>query len=261
MNEELRLAADAARKAGALILHHYAADDQEVRDKGHDNPVTAADLEADACLKEMLLGAYPQCGWLSEETADAPERLARELVWIVDPIDGTKEFIERIPEFVVSIALVRAGEPVVAAMYNPACDDLFIATKGGGAFLNGQRVFCTETAELERAVLIVSRSETKRGEIDPFLPHLREVRPTGSVAYKLALVAAGQADINISVQPKNEWDVCAGDLLIREAGGQMLDLDGCVRCYNQEDPHIKGGLVAGNLCVTRSMLELMAELG
>ena len=259
MRDELKLAMEAARSAGALTLKYYQGR-YELSDKGHDNPVTTADLEADAHLKEMLLGTYPDYGWLSEETADNPARLERETVWIVDPIDGTKEFVEGVPEFVVSIALVEGGEPTVAAMYNPAADELFVAARGGGSFLNGKRVFCTNLSNLGQAALIVSRSETKRGEIDPFLPHLREVRPIGSVAYKLALVAAGRADLNISVQPKNEWDVCAGDLLVREGGGQMLDLEGQVRLYNQEDPHIKGGLVAGNSPLTEAMLELIKEV-
>ena len=259
MRDELKLAMEAARSAGALTLKYYRGR-YDVRDKGHDNPVTTADLEADEHLKEMLLGTYPDYGWLSEETADNPTRLKQENVWIVDPIAGTKEFVEGIPEFVVSIALVEGGEPTVAAMYNPAADELFVASRGGGSFLNGKRVFCTDLSGLDQAALIVSRSETKRGEIDSFLPYLQEVRPVGSVAYKLALVAAGQADLNVSVQPKNEWDVCAGDLLVREGGGYMLDLEGQVRLYNQEDPHIKGGLVAGNLQLTEAMLKLVKEV-
>jgi myo-inositol-1(or 4)-monophosphatase len=259
MRDELKLAMEAARTAGAITLKYYGGH-YDVRDKGHDNPVTTADLEADKYLKEMLLGAYPDYGWLSEETADNPARLDQDTVWIVDPIDGTKEFLEEIPEFVVCIALVERGEPTVAAMYNPASDDLFTASHRGGSFLNGKRVFCTESTRLDQASLIVSRSETKRGEIDPFLPHLQQVRPVGSVAYKLALVAAGQADLNVSVQPKNEWDVCAGDLLVREAGGRMLDLEGQVRLYNQETPLIKGGLIAGNMQLTEEMLKLVKEV-
>jgi myo-inositol-1(or 4)-monophosphatase len=260
MRDELKLAIEAARTAGSITLKYYGGH-YDVRDKGHDNPVTTADLEADKYLKEMLLGAYPDYGWLSEETADNPARLEQDTVWIVDPIDGTKEFLEGVPEFVVSIALVECGEPTVAAMYNPSADDLFIASRGGGSFLNGKRIFCTELSRLDQASLIVSRSETKRGEIDPFLPHLREVRPVGSVAYKLALVAAGQADLNISVQPKSEWDVCAGDLLVREAGGRMLDLEGQIRLYNQENTRIQGGLAAGNIQLIEEMLKLVKEVG
>lgn len=259
MRDEVQLASEAARQAGQITLKYYGGK-YDVRDKDQDNPVTTADLEADAYLRQILLDAHPDYGWLSEETADSPERLTREALWIVDPIDGTKEFLDEIPEYVVSIALVEGGEPTVGIIYNPPRDELFVAARGGGTHLNGQRVFCSECTELDQATLIVSRSEVKRGEIDPFLPHLDKVEPVGSVAYKLALVAAGAADFNLSVQPKNEWDVCAGDLLVREAGGCMLDLEGQVRRYNQKDPLIAGGLVAGNESLANRALQLIAEV-
>ena len=259
MRDKLELALDAGRKTGALTLEYFGRQ-AHVRDKGGGHPVSAADLEADTLLKEILLGACPDYGWLSEETADDPRRLHKETVWIVDPIDGTREFLQRIPEYVVSIALVRQGEPVVGVIFNPARDDLYAAVRGGGAFLNGKRVFCSATSRLDQATLIVSRSEAGRGEVDSFHPHLGRVRPLGSVSYKLASVAAGQGDLNLSVQPKNEWDVCAGDLLVREAGGRMLDLKGRVRRYNQLNPRIDGGLVAGNQALTSAMLELIGEI-
>jgi myo-inositol-1(or 4)-monophosphatase len=260
MRDELKLAIAAARRAGALTLEYYGGKYQ-INYKEWRDPVTGADLAANTCLKELLLGAYPQYGWLSEETADSTQRLEAERLWIVDPIDGTREFVASIPEYAVSVALVEAGEPVVGVIYNPAADQLFAAVKGGGTFLNGKRVFCSEAPSLDRATLIVSRSETKRGEIEPLRPHLKEVKPLGSVAYKLAAVAAGLGgDFNVSVQPKSEWDVCAGDLLVREAGGQMLDLEGQVRRYNQPDPLIQGGLVAGNPNLVRAMLDLLSSL-
>ena len=274
MKDELRIAMDAPREAGALMLRHYGGE-YDVRNKagrsqdraeGADlrasdyDPVTSADLEADTHLREVLGGTYPEYGWLSEETADSPARQQRNMVWIVDPMDGTKEFLDGLPEFVVSVALVEAGEPVVAVMYNPVTECMYSAVKGGGAFADGTRVFCSDVTDLGQASVLVSRSEDARGEIDPLRPHLGEVRPVGSVAYKLALVAAGHSDLNVSVQPKNEWDVCAGDLLVREAGGQMVDLQGRVRLYNQPDPLIRGGLVAGSATLTRGMLRLVSEL-
>ena len=107
--------------------------------------------------------------------------------------------------------------------------------------------------------MLVSRSETRRGETKPLQPHLGRISPVGSVAYKLALVAAGQADLSASVRPKKEWDVCAGDLLIREAGGEMLTLSGQVRTYNQADPLIPGGLVAANSGLARQMLTVLQD--
>ena len=274
MRTELKVAVEAARGAGRVLLSHYgrSADvlDKQtgivdhrsgagLRDAEYD-PVTQADREADTLLRELLLAAFPEYGWLSEETVDSRERLGREWVWIVDPIDGTKEFISQVGEFVTSIALVEEGIPVVAVMYNPVADVLYSALRGGGCFANGKRVFCTEVGDLRRAVLTVSRSEAARGEVDPLRPYVAQVRAVGSVAYKLAVVAAGEADLNVSVQPKNEWDVCAGDLLIREAGGVMLDLNGRVREYNQADPLIEPGLVAGNEATARHLLTLLEQL-
>ena len=269
---ELELAMSAAREAGELVLNHYGGDftvrnkqansAQEkpisVRASDYD-PVTSADLEADACLKKLLSSTNSGWGWLSEETADSADRLQRETVWIVDPMDGTKEFLEGIPEFVVSIALVEHGVPIVAVIYNPPTDDMFSAIRGGGTFLNGKRVFCTDTTELTCATVGVSRSEKTRGEVDPFEAHVCEIKPIGSVAYKLAVVASGGTDLNISVQPKNEWDVCAGDLLVREAGGIMLDLAGAVRTYNQPDPLISAGLVAGNRGLAEAALQILSS--
>ncbi len=277
MKEEFTVVMDAARRAGSLILEFYEGD-YDVRDKQQNrddggtvtgakqlrdadyDPVTSADRAADDSLRRDLLQAFPEIGWLSEETVDDAVRLEHEQVWIVDPIDGTKEFLSGIPEFVVSVALVADGVPVVGVIYNPSRDELYSAVRGGGTFLNGKRVFCTDTTRLEEATVIVSRSEDARGEIDPLRQYLKEIHPIGSVAYKLAVVAAGGADLNVSVQPKNEWDVCAGDLLVREAGGHMVDLNGAVRRYNQADPLIGGGLAAGNATLADASVELIRRV-
>ena len=132
MIKELSLAKDAAIEAGNLILNYYKAD-YEIKDKGYQNPVTTADHASDAFLKEMLTKAYPDYGWLSEETVDSKERLNKERVWVVDPLDGTKEFIEGVPHFVVSIALVESGLPIVGVLYNPVTAEMFSASNGNGA--------------------------------------------------------------------------------------------------------------------------------
>lgn len=248
----------AAREAGRRTLDFFGGN-FAVSDKGGGDPLTPADLAANALLREHLRAERPDYGWFSEETVDDGARLAHRQTWIVDPIDGTREFVEGIPEYVVCVALVDEGVPTVGVIYNPARDDLYAAVRGGGTFLNGKRVFCTETADLQTATAVVSRSEDKRGEIDAYRPHIGSIIPVGSVAYKLALVASGTQDLNFSVQSKNEWDICAGDLLIREAGGQLFDLEGQVRSYNQHDPLIRNGLVAGNEELSHQMLRLIAE--
>ena len=259
LQPDLELAIQVAREAGALTLKYFGGQ-YEIEDKGGGDPLTTADLAANAVISERLRSARPDYGWLSEENVDDKTRMFCQKTWIVDPIDGTREFVEGLPEYVVCIALCDNGMPTIGVIYNPARDALYAAVHQGGAFLNGKRIFCSETSCLNVATSIVSRSEDKRGEINPFRPHLRMVTPVGSVAYKLALVAAGETDMNFSIQPKNEWDVCAGDLLIREAGGHMLDLQGNVRLYNQIDPLIRGGLVAGNSELTRQFLHLIGEV-
>jgi myo-inositol-1(or 4)-monophosphatase len=189
--------------------------------KDNYDPVTIADFEVDSLLKETLLSSFPDDGWLSEETRDNPKRLPKKRVWIVDPIDGTKEFVQQIPEYSVSVALVDDGQPVVGMVYNPSRDEIFTAIKGQGAWLNGEPIKVIPELNGQPSIL-ASRSEIKRGEFESFEP-LSEVIPTGSIAYKLALVAAGRADSTFSLGPKNEWDIAAGVLLVQEAGGYVSD--------------------------------------
>ncbi len=243
---ELELAIFAAREAGTTILNYYKAD-YEIRDKGYHNPVTTADHASDKLLKEILRDAYPDYGWLSEETVDSPERLDKERVWVVDPLDGTKEFIEGVPHFVVSIALVENGNPVLGVLFNPVTRELFTAAAGNGARLNGEPIRCATKENTGEMVILNSRSETRKGLWEPFSDSFGELRAIGSVAYKLGLTASGQADIFASLRPKNEWDICAGNCIINEAGGKLIDLNGNPVRYNQPKTLITPGLVAGDI--------------
>lgn len=244
MNSELALAKEAAIEAGGLILNYYKAD-YEIRDKGYHNPVTTADHVADTRLKEILTEARPDYGWLSEETVDSEERLHKERVWVVDPLDGTKEFIEGVPQFVVSVALVEKSQPIVGVLYNPVSGETFTAAKGQGAFLNGEQIRCTAAENVGDMVILNSRSETRRGLWQPFEGTFGEQKAIGSVAYKLGLTAAGRADIFASLRPKNEWDICAGNCIISESGGKLIDLKGNRVSFNQEKTLIEPGLIAG----------------
>jgi len=256
MVRELEIASEAARAAGQVLMRYYGGA-FGVAEKSHDNPVTAADLEADEALKSTILGAFPDDGWLSEETVDSEDRLSRRRVWIVDPLDGTKEFIGRIPEFVVCVALVEDGLPRVAVEYNPVHDELFSARKGGGTFLNGQRVHVSSQADLRHASVLASRSEDARGEWDPYRSKMK-VNLTGSVAYKFGLVAAGRHDATFTLTPKNEWDICAGSLLVAEAGGMVTDPDGRAIRFNNEETLLPG-LIASNGFLHRSILNTIRE--
>ena len=206
--------------------------------------MTSADLEADAALREHLSGAFPDYGWLSEETADNPARLSRRRVWIVDPLDGTKEFIKGIPEFVVAIALAEDGVPVLGVTYNPIKRELFWAARGAGCYLDDSLVHVTAAPGLAGSVVLASRSETARGDWkaykDQFAAH-----PIGSVAYKLALVAAGKADGTFTASPKSEWDIASGAALLAEAGGVMTDIHGNPIRFNREQVKLDGFVAAG----------------
>src|SRR5262249_9974074 len=157
----------AALEAGAIIRSIYNTD-YTVDYKGADSPVTRADREANHKIHEILQGAFPTDGWLSEETVDSPARLSRQRVWVVDPMDGTKEFIQKIPEFAVSIALVENGAPVLGVTYNPPTEQLYWAVRGHGAWHGAQRLRVSPCARLAEATILSSRSETKRGEWDSF---------------------------------------------------------------------------------------------
>jgi len=248
----------AAQAAGLIIRAFYSTPyTVDYKGRGQDNPVTIADRDANQKIHGILQGEFPQYGWLSEETVDSPARLSCPRVWLVDPLDGTKEFIDKIPEFGVSIALIEHGQPVVGVVYNPIQDQLFWAIRGQGTWYQERRLHVTQTEELSAATILASRSETKRGEWQKFSSQF-STRPTGSAAYKLALIARGDADATFTLTPKNEWDICAGALLVEEAGGQVSHLDGRPVTYNQPQTLLQG-LVASNHLLHPHLLQLIAK--
>jgi len=220
---------------------------------GHD-PVTAADRELDSELRKHLLRDGE--GWLSEESADDPSRLRHERVWVVDPLDGTREFVEGIPEFCASIALVERGHPVAGGIYNPATDELFLGSVASGITYKGTPAHSSRRNILQGATVLASRSETKRGEWKKFETAPFRVQAMGSVAYKLARVSAGLADITFTLTPKHEWDVAAGAALVLSGGGFVETLDGPL-VGNQRDPLI-AGLIAGGPLLKDELLEFLA---
>ncbi|MBF0584642.1 MAG: 3'(2'),5'-bisphosphate nucleotidase CysQ [Magnetococcales bacterium] len=242
LQSDLALMEEAARLAGACIMRYYQPGAQiathvHIRDKSHNNPLTKADLEADQRLRQTLLDNRPTYGWLSEESLDDPERLRCQRVWIVDPMDGTKEFSRGLPQFAISIGLVENGHPVAACIYNPATSERFSAIQNGGAQRNGQRIETSQRTALHGASCLASHSETRRGEWKPFEPQLT-LTPMGSIAYKLALVASGLFDLTFTLTPKNEWDFCAGALVLQEAGGRISHKDGQPCLFNQKNPRV-----------------------
>jgi len=211
---------------------------------GHD-PVTEADRSLDAVLRKELLRKGE--GWLSEESVDDPIRLQHSRVWVVDPLDGTREFVKGIPEFCASIGFVENGRPVAGGIYNPATDETFLGSIDSGVIYNGKPAQCSQRSTLDGALILASRSEVKRGEWKAFENTALQVRPMGSVAYKLALVSVGLADATFTLTPKNEWDVVAGAALVRSAGGFVSTLEKTELTANRRDPLLSGLLASGPL--------------
>src|SRR5437899_5661546 len=159
--EEMAAAERAAREAGSIIMGLFKGK-FDVQEKSKNNPVTTADIEANQKIREIVRGRFPKDGWLSEEDKDSSHRLSLSRVWVIDPIDGTKEFIEGVPQFAVSIGFVVEGRPKVAVIYNPIEDRLYRAAAGQGAELNGERIRVAPRREIHGALLLVSRSEPLR---------------------------------------------------------------------------------------------------
>jgi myo-inositol-1(or 4)-monophosphatase len=237
MERELTLLVEAIRKAGAkageLIGNGF-----EVQTKPDHSPVTTVDLEVNRILHEMQRREFPLDGWLSEESPDNPARLTRPRVWIVDPIDGTKALVNRMPEFCISVALVERGVPVVAAILNPSTGDLFTAVRGGGLVLNGSRV--TLSADQKADPVIMVNAGELRSNRWSTLAETARCRPIYSIANALALVAAGRIQATLTSEPENEWDLAAGVLLIEESGGTVCDINGKPFVFNQPTPRFPG---------------------
>ena len=238
--ERIQAAVEAAREVfGRFTPGEIAAEYKA----GHD-PVTEADRALDSVLRKNLLREKEGEGWLSEESADDLARLDRERVWVVDPLDGTREFVQGIPEFCVSIAMVERGQPVAGGICNPATNEVFLGAVGCGLIYNGAAACASQRKELKDALVLASRSETKRGEWLQFQDAPFKIQPMGSVAYKLARVAAGLADITFTLTPKNEWDIAAGAALIASAGGFVQTLHSALTC-NRKDSLIDGLIACG----------------
>ena len=206
--------------------------------KGGYELVSEADIHASEILHEALTGAFPDDGWLGEEHPDTADRLDRERVWVVDPIDGTREYLQGHPEYAISVGLVVQGRPALGVVYNPATDEMHAAV-------------CPDPPpeamagnEPEREYLaLVGRGEDRLGKVPP-LPGQGRTRPVGSVAYRLALVAAGKGDVVVTWYPRQEWDVAAGAALCLSRGLTVTDVLGQPLEFNQPRPLVRGLLVA-----------------
>jgi len=253
--KELAIAEQAAQEAGAAVMGLFKGK-FDVREKGKNNPVTTADLEANRIIRDKVQKSFRDDGWLSEEDQDNSCRLACPRVWVVDPIDGTKEFIEGVPQFAISIAFVVEGRPKIAIVYNPAKDRFYKAAAGQGAYLNDKAIHVSPREDINGASLLVSRSEPqKKFQV---LVERCDIRRVGSIAYRLAKVAGGDGDGTLTFRTIQEWDICAGVLMVEEAGGIVVDGQGKTMHFNRELPK-HSGVVAANARLASGLQALWAD--
>ena len=252
LESDLAVALDAAR-AGGIVAKSFFRGDFEVREKKPGDPVSDADIAVNQEIISVIRTSRPQDIIISEELPLPPQRINARRAWIIDPIDGTKSFIDGIAEFAISIALVYDQEPIAAAVYNPITDQLFDAVKGGGTRLNGENATTSETAALPAVVLGTSKTELRQQLWSHLFPEVT-LKQVDAIAYKLALVATGELDAVIALRPKSDWDIAAGDLLVREAGGLMTDAGGTPHRYNDEDI-LHPNLVASGTLIHPTLLE------
>lgn len=245
---ELNAATDAARRGGAAAMRFYGSAVAEAKAGG--SPVTAADHAANAVIVEALRGAFPDDAVLSEESADSADRLRARRVWIVDPLDGTKEFLAQNGEFAVMIGLAVEGRAVLGAVYQAAADLLLYASEGAGTWMEegGAAPVRLHCAEADPAAL---RLVGSRSHPDALLVRIQEalgitdVRPSGSVGVKCGLIVRGERDLYVHPVPYlSEWDTCAPEMLVREAGGFVGDCTGAPLRYNKPVPRQPHGIVA-----------------
>ena len=254
MKADLELLRSAAAEAGRIAMGYFRRD-PKVSWKAGMSPVTEADLHADAYLRETLLAARPDYGWLSEETADTPDRLSRRRTFVVDPIDGTKAFIDGRDLWCVSVAIVENGQSLAGILDCPARNEVFEASRGQGSFLNGNRLAIGDASpnpRLSGARTFVSAYSAATGVKPEHMPHIP------SLAYRIAIIADGRLDATFIKPNSHDWDLAAADLVLTEAGGIVHRKDGIKPVYAGETT-VHDILVAGNARLIPAMLGVVAD--
>ena len=252
MERELEAALEAARTAQKAILEIYSSS-FDVELKSDNSPVTEADKKADDIIRATLSKAFPEDGFLTEESADTPERFRKKRVWIVDPVDGTKEFVARNGEFTTNIALSLDHRIVLGLIFAPVSGVAYYAIEGQGAYRldpDGTKTRLHVAPRKEKVIALRSRSFFKTEEVSYFEKRKEhfdgELVPLGA-ALKFCRIAEGKADFFARVtNGTKEWDVAPGDLIVHEAGGFMGESDGTRFAYNREDVYNRHGYVMGS---------------
>lgn len=237
----------ATAKASGDIARRFVVDRPKVWDKGGGaGPVTEADLAVNELMAHELQRARPDYGWLSEETEDDMGRLATQRQFVVDPIDGTRAFIEGSQDWAHALAVLEGGEVMAAVVYLPMRDYLYAAQKGGGATLNGNPIEVSQKNDLDGATVLSNKASfADKFWADQMPPAGVERKFRSSLAYRMALTAQGRFDAMMTLRPSWEWDIAAGALIVTEAGGDATDQTGAPLRFNNPHPQVNG-VVAGS---------------
>ena len=255
LESDLNLIREAALEAGKIAMQFYRQNPNQWDKGGGQGPVSEADLEIDRMLQAEFSKARPNYGCLSEELEDNPSRCETDVVFIIDPIDGTRSFLNGHENFATSIAIARNGVITEAVVHLPAKGLTYDARLGAGAQLNGKKIVAGINSEVWGARILASESQSNpklwNGAVPPIERHFRS-----SLAYRLCLVAEGRFDGMMTLRPTWEWDVAAGNLICTEAGCDVKTQDGINPIYNEKKP-IMNGMIAGNPTIVCGLLNYL----
>lgn len=253
---DIDLLIEAARAAGNIGMKYFRQK-PDVWTKEHDSPVSEADIAIDQYLQKVLLEARPDYGWLSEETEDDKARLTKDRIFVVDPIDGTRGFIQETENWVVSVAVVEAGRPIAGVLYGPVLERLYAAEKGKGATCNNVAINPAEGSELTEGEFAIPARIANRIQ-DRLQSQMTRAKHIHSLAYRIALVADGGLSGTIARPSAQDWDIAAADLILNEAGGMFTDLEGNLPTYNRASTRHEW-LIAGGKLVQQPLKKAVIE--
>lgn len=256
--QELDLMSEAADAAGRVALQYFGKA-FEVWDKGQNDPVTEVDLKIDHLLMERLAGARPDYGWLSEEEATIDRPVAAGRCFVVDPIDGTQSFARGHPEFSISIGLLEDGHPVAGVVFAPAREDKIAGAVGLGVTRNGRAAAISTKRDIEGARFVVNYTGRNKKRWNAYLPGA-SFYAVNSVAYRIALVGCGAFDGTVSAYALSDWDVAAGDAILRAAGARLTDFAGAALVYGQAALRPHPALIAAPEPLARRVRAALADL-
>src|SRR5262245_62019385 len=270
LDRELAVATQLARDAGAILLAHYHSPflvEQKVNALKELEEVTAADREANDLIVRRLAAEFPGDGILAEESADTENRLEKDRVWLIDPMDGTKNFIQRDGDFAVQIGLAVSGASVLGVVYQPVRDVLYLASRGGGSWIetqSGKPEPMTVSQKTNPSEMVLASSRSHRSprmeRVVGSFGFKDEVR-RGSVGVKIGLITEQQADLYLHLSPSTkQWDTCAPHIILEEAGGRLTDLFGKPLRYNGVRIDNRNGIVATNGAAHEMVIERLAPL-